>query len=161
MPVTSGTRTLKDATNEAIRDWVTRVEDTHYIIGSVVGPHPYPTMVRDFQAVIGTRGERAAAGGRRASCPTAVVACVGGGSNAMGIFHAFVAEADVRLIGVEAGGRGLATGRHAAALSAGTVGRAARSEKATCCTTRTAKFCRPTACRRGWTIRASDPSTAT
>lgn len=121
IPVTSGTRTLKDATNEAIRDWVARVDDTHYIIGSVVGPHPYPTMVRDFQAVIGkeARGQLLAQAGK---LPTAVVACVGGGSNAMGIFHEFVAEDDVRLIGVEAGGHGLAGHRHAAALSAGTVG---------------------------------------
>lgn len=121
VPVTSGTRTLKDATNEAIRDWVTRVEDTHYIIGSVVGPHPYPTMVRDFQSVIGKEAKEQllAQAGR---LPTAVVACVGGGSNAMGIFHEFIPEPEVRLVGVEGGGAGPGTGRHAAALSAGRAG---------------------------------------
>lgn len=120
VPVTSGTRTLKDATNEAIRDWVTRVEDTHYIIGSVVGPHPYPTMVRDFQSVIGKEAKEQllAQAGR---LPAAVVACVGGGSNAIGIFHPFLEDREVMLIGVEAGGEGL-NGRHAASLSAGTRG---------------------------------------
>lgn len=119
--VTSGTRTLKDATNEAIRDWVTRVDDTHYIIGSVVGPHPYPTMVRDFQAVIGKEA-RSQVQRQAGRLPTAVVACVGGGSNSIGIFHAFVGDTDVRLIGVEAGGKGLATDKHAAALSRGSKG---------------------------------------
>lgn len=121
VPVTSGTRTLKDATNEAIRDWVTRVDDTHYIIGSVVGPHPYPTMVRDFQAVIGkeARSQLQRQAGR---LPTAVVACVGGGSNSIGIFHAFVDDPGVQLIGVEAGGKGLATDKHSAALSRGSKG---------------------------------------
>ncbi len=120
-PVRSGTRTLKDATNEAIRDWVTNVRDTHYIIGSVVGPDPYPRMVRDFQAVIGleTREQLLERTGR---LPAAVVACVGGGSNAMGIFHAFVPDDAVELVGVEAAGDGLATGRHAASLAAGTPG---------------------------------------
>jgi len=120
-PVSSGTRTLKDATNEAIRDWVAHVETTHYIIGSVVGPDPFPRMVRDFQAIIGeeTRTQAMALLGR---LPSAVVACVGGGSNAMGIFHAFRSDVDVRLVGVEAGGRGLRSGRHAAPLSAGTPG---------------------------------------
>ena len=119
--VESGTRTLKDATNEAIRDWVTNVADTHYIIGSVVGPDPYPRMVRDFQAVIGreTRAQLDAAEGR---LPARVIACVGGGSNAMGIFHAFVDEPSVELIGVEAAGSGIETGRHAAALAAGRPG---------------------------------------
>ncbi len=119
--VESGTRTLKDATNEAIRDWVTNVADTHYIIGSVVGPDPYPRMVRDFQAVIGreTRSQLQAIDGR---LPAAVVACVGGGSNAMGIFHEFIPEAEVDLVGVEAAGEGLASGRHAASLSAGRPG---------------------------------------
>jgi len=119
--VESGTRTLKDATNEAIRDWVTNVADTHYIIGSVVGPHPYPRMVRDFQAVIGkeARAQLEAAEGR---LPAKVVACVGGGSNAMGIFHAFVDEPSVELIGVEAAGDGVETGRHAASLTAGRPG---------------------------------------
>ncbi|HEX5521377.1 MAG TPA: tryptophan synthase subunit beta, partial [Longimicrobiaceae bacterium] len=120
-PVSSGTRTLKDATNEAIRDWVTNVAETHYIIGSVVGPAPYPRMVRDFQAVIGreARAQLLAAEGR---LPAAVVACVGGGSNAMGIFHAFRSDPDVALVGVEAAGEGVASGRHAAALAAGAPG---------------------------------------
>jgi len=120
-PVHSGSRTLKDATNEAIRDWVTNVADTHYIIGSVVGPDPYPRMVRDFQSVIGreAREQLLAATGR---LPAAVIACVGGGSNAMGIFHAFVPDAEVELIGVEAAGEGIETGRHAAALAAGRPG---------------------------------------
>lgn len=120
-PVTSGSRTLKDATNEAIRQWVTHVEDTYYVIGSVVGPHPYPTMVRDFQSVIGHEARRqcvAATGG----LPTAVIACVGGGSNAMGMFYAFVPDEGVRLFGVEAGGRGLASGQHGASLTAGVPG---------------------------------------
>lgn len=120
-PVSSGTRTLKDATNEAIRDWVTNVRDTHYIIGSVVGPDPFPRMVRDFQAVIGreARDQLLVAEGR---LPAAVVACVGGGSNAMGIFHAFVEDDGVDLVGVEAGGEGLDTARHAASLAAGRPG---------------------------------------
>lgn len=120
-PVTSGTRTLKDATNEAIRDWVANVHDTHYIIGSVVGPHPYPTMVRDFQSVIGkeAREQIVAKTGR---LPDAVVACVGGGSNAMGIFHAFIPDESVALYGVEAAGEGLDTERHAASISRGTKG---------------------------------------
>jgi tryptophan synthase beta chain len=119
--VESGTRTLKDATNEAIRDWVTNVTDTHYIIGSVVGPDPYPRMVRDFQAVIG-RETRSQIQDRTGRLPGAVVACVGGGSNAMGIFHAFVTDQGVRLIGVEAAGEGLASGRHSASLVAGEPG---------------------------------------
>jgi tryptophan synthase beta chain len=120
-PVTSGSCTLKDAINEAIRDWVTNVETTHYMIGSAVGPHPYPRIVRDFQSVIGreTRAQVLAAEGR---LPDAVVACVGGGSNAIGVFHPFAGDADVRLIGVEAGGRGLASGEHAATLVAGRPG---------------------------------------
>jgi tryptophan synthase beta chain len=119
--VTSGTRTLKDATNEAIRDWVTNVQDTHYIIGSVVGPDPYPRMVRDFQSVIGREARRQIleVTGR---LPRAVVACVGGGSNAMGIFHHFVGDADVELLGVEAAGEGLESGRHCAPLTAGEPG---------------------------------------
>jgi tryptophan synthase beta chain len=121
IPVTSGTRTLKDATTEAIRDWVTNVEDTHYIIGSVVGPAPYPRMVREFQAVIG-REARAQMIARTGSLPDTVVACVGGGSNAMGIFAGFVDDAGVELIGVEAAGEGLDTDRHSASLSRGTPG---------------------------------------
>ncbi len=120
-PVSSGTRTLKDATNEAIRDWVTNVRDTHYIIGSVVGPDPFPTIVRDFQAVIGQEAREQildVAG----ELPAHVVACVGGGSNAMGIFHAFIQDPSVSLIGVEAAGEGIDTAHHAASLSAGKPG---------------------------------------
>ena len=119
--VESGTRTLKDATNEALRDWVATVGDTHYIIGSVVGPDPFPRLVRDLQSVIGreTRAQLEAQEGR---LPVAVIACVGGGSNAMGMFHEFIGEPEVLLIGVEAAGDGLASGRHAASLSAGRPG---------------------------------------
>jgi tryptophan synthase beta chain len=121
VPVLSGTRTLKDATSEAIRDWVTNVNDSYYIIGSVVGPAPYPRMVRDFQAVIGNeaKAQMLELAGR---LPTTVVACVGGGSNAMGIFHAFVEDPSVELVGVEAAGRGLDTGEHSASLQRGTPG---------------------------------------
>ncbi|MDQ6830856.1 MAG: tryptophan synthase subunit beta [Gemmatimonadota bacterium] len=121
VPVTSGTRTLKDATSEAIRDWVTNVTDSHYIIGSVVGPAPYPRMVRELQAIIG-REARAQMLDRAGRLPKTVVACVGGGSNAMGIFHPFVDDAEVELIGVEAAGDGLHTDRHSASLSRGTPG---------------------------------------
>ncbi len=121
VPVSSGTKTLKDATNEAMRDWVTNVRDTHYIVGSCVGPHPYPLMVRKFQSVIGDEA--------RAQClkeigklPNACVACVGGGSNAIGLFHAFEDDKDVRLLGAEAGGEGVQTGKHAAPLTAGQPG---------------------------------------
>jgi len=119
--VDSGTRTLKDATNEAIRDWVTNVGSTHYIIGSVVGPAPYPRLVRDLQAVIGreAREQILAVEGR---LPAAVIACVGGGSNAMGIFHEFVADSSVELVGVEAAGEGLDSGRHGASLALGRPG---------------------------------------
>ncbi|MHB8926606.1 MAG: tryptophan synthase subunit beta [Bacillota bacterium] len=118
IPTKSGSRTLKDATNEAIRDWVTNVETTHYIIGSVVGPHPYPMMVRDFQSVIGeeTIEQIREAEGR---LPDVVVACVGGGSNAMGMFHPLSAYPSIRLIGVEAGGQGLETGKHGATMTGG------------------------------------------
>ena len=120
-PVDSGTRTLKDATNEALRDWVTNVRDTHYIIGSVVGPHPFPLIVRDFQAVIGREARRQIleVEGR---LPATVVACVGGGSNAMGMFHAFAADEEVALVGVEAAGEGLGAGRSSAPLSEGRPG---------------------------------------
>ncbi|MCC7196216.1 MAG: tryptophan synthase subunit beta [Gemmatimonadaceae bacterium] len=121
VPVRSGTRTLKDATSEAIRDWVGSCEHSHYIIGSVVGPAPYPQMGRDFQAIIG-REARAQVLDRTGRLPACVVACVGGGSNAMGIFHAFVPDPDVRLVGVEAAGRGLDTGEHSASLARGTPG---------------------------------------
>src|SRR3954471_5197709 len=121
VPVLSGTRTLKDATSEAIRDWVTNVNDSHYIIGSVVGPAPYPRMVRDFQAIIGVEA-RAQVLERAGTLPATVVACVGGGSNAMGVFHAFVPDAGVELVGVEAAGEGLDTERHSASLTRGTPG---------------------------------------
>jgi tryptophan synthase beta chain len=121
VPVRSGTRTLKDATTEAIRDWVTNVTDTHYIIGSVVGPAPYPRMVRDFQAIIGVEAREQVIQ-RVGVLPRTVVACVGGGSNAMGVFHAFVPDADVELVGVEAAGEGIESERHSASLSRGTPG---------------------------------------
>jgi tryptophan synthase beta chain len=119
--VGTGSRTLKDAINEAIRDWVTNVDSTHYIIGSVVGPHPYPIMVRDFQSVIG-REARAQCLSQLGRLPDAVVACVGGGSNAIGIFHPFVEDAGVQLLGAEAAGHGVESGRHAATLVAGRPG---------------------------------------
>jgi tryptophan synthase beta chain len=120
-PVSSGSRTLKDAINEAIRDWVSNVRNTHYLLGSVVGPHPYPSIVRDFQSIIGkeTREQIMAEYHR---LPDYIVACVGGGSNAMGIFYPFLRNKKVKLIGVEAAGRGLETGEHAATLMAGTIG---------------------------------------
>ena len=121
VPVLSGTRTLKDATSEAIRDWVTNVNDSYYIIGSVVGPAPYPRMVRDFQSVIG-REAKAQMMEAAGQLPSTVVACVGGGSNAMGIFHPFVQEREVELVGVEAAGRGLDTAEHAASLQRGVPG---------------------------------------
>ena len=119
-PVCSGTKTLKDAINEAIRDWVTNVENTYYLLGSVVGPHPYPVMVRDFQSIIGkeTREQILAC----SRLPDYIIACVGGGSNSMGIFHPFVNDKDVKFIGVEAAGKGIKTGKHAASLVAGSVG---------------------------------------
>jgi tryptophan synthase beta chain len=120
-PVESGTRTLKDATNEALRDWVTNVGDTHYIIGSVVGPHPFPTMVRDFQSVIGNEARKQILE-KEGRLPDAIVACVGGGSNAMGIFYPFSGDEKVRLIGVEAAGEGVDTERHAATISKGRPG---------------------------------------
>jgi tryptophan synthase beta chain len=121
VPVESGSKTLKDALNEAMRDWVTHVENTFYIIGTVAGPHPYPVMVRDFQSVIGreAREQMQELAGRQ---PDAVLACVGGGSNAMGIFHTYIADEKVRLIGVEAAGHGLESGKHAATLCAGKPG---------------------------------------
>ncbi len=121
VPVSSGTRTLKDATNEALRDWVTNVPTTHYIIGSVVGPDPYPRMVRDFQSVIG-REARAQVLERCGRLPGTVVACVGGGSNAIGIFAGFLDDAEVELVGVEAAGEGIASGLHSATLGAGRPG---------------------------------------
>ena len=121
VPVTTGSRTLKDAINEAMRDWVTNVADTHYMLGTVAGPHPFPTMVRDFHKIIGeeSRVQMLELTGR---LPDAVLACVGGGSNAIGIFNAFIPDTDVRLIGLEAGGDGVETGRHAATITGGTPG---------------------------------------
>jgi tryptophan synthase beta chain len=120
-PVKSGTRTLKEATSEAIRDWVTNVESSYYLIGSAVGPHPYPRIVRDFQAIIGEEA-RAQILEVEQRLPDLVVACVGGGSNAIGIFYPFADTASVRLLGVEAGGEGMELGRHAASLQAGSPG---------------------------------------
>lgn len=121
VPVTSGSSTLKDAMNEAMRDWVTNVDNTFYIIGSVAGPHPYPMIVRDFQCVIG-REARAQSLAQTGRLPDALVACVGGGSNAIGLFHPFLQDDAVEIYGVEAGGHGIGTGRHAAPLSAGSPG---------------------------------------
>ncbi|MGH8459957.1 MAG: tryptophan synthase subunit beta, partial [Nevskiales bacterium] len=121
VPVHSGSKTLKDALNEAMRDWVTNVDDTFYIIGSVAGPHPYPQMVRDFQCVIG-REAREQILQQAGRLPDALIACVGGGSNAIGLFHPFLADAAVAMVGVEAGGEGVATGHHAAPLCAGRPG---------------------------------------
>jgi len=121
VPVTSGTRTLKDALNEAMRDWVSNVDDTFYIIGTVAGPHPYPMMVRDFQSIMG-REARSQMLEQEGRLPDALVACVGGGSNAIGLFHPFLNDRDVRMIGVEAGGHGIATGQHAAPLCTGKPG---------------------------------------
>jgi len=121
VPVTSGSKTLKDALNEAMRDWVTNIDDTHYIIGTVAGPHPYPMIVRDFQSVIGREAKQQFAS-RQGGLPDVVIACVGGGSNAMGIFYPFLDDQDVRLVGVEAAGRGLQSGQHAAPLNDGIVG---------------------------------------
>ena len=120
-PVTSGSRTLKDALNEALRDWVTNVEDTFYIIGTVAGPHPYPEMVRDFQTVIG-REAREQMMEREGRLPDTLVACIGGGSNAMGLFHPFLDDPGIAIIGVEAAGKGIDTGQHAASLTAGRPG---------------------------------------
>src|SRR2546426_3410451 len=117
-PVDSGSKTLKDAINEALRDWVTNVEDTYYLLGSVVDPHPYPTMVRDFQSVIGREARRQILK-QEGKLPRSVIACVGGGSNSIGIFHAFLNDMDVDLYGVEAGGHDMSPGKHAAPLVAG------------------------------------------
>ena len=121
VPVTTGSRTLKDAINEAMRDWVTNVETTHYLLGTVAGPHPFPTMVRDFHRIIGEEA-RAQVLELTGRLPDAVLACVGGGSNAIGIFHPFIDDLDVRLIGLEAGGSGVESGKHAATIVGGTPG---------------------------------------
>src|SRR5438309_7866439 len=121
IPVEAGSRTLKDAINEALRDWVTNVRTTYYLLGSALGPHPYPMMVRDLHGVIGRKARRQA---RRAlrRLPDVLVACVGGGSNAIGLFHPFIGDRSVRIVGVEPGGAGIATGRHGASMTAGHVG---------------------------------------
>jgi tryptophan synthase beta chain len=121
VPVTQGSKTLKDAINEAMRDWVTNVDTTHYLLGTVAGPHPFPTMVRDFHRVIGVEA-RAQVLELTGKLPDAVLACIGGGSNAIGIFHPFIDDKEVRLIGLEAGGSGVSTGKHAATLTGGTPG---------------------------------------
>jgi tryptophan synthase beta chain len=121
VPVTQGSKTLKDAINEAMRDWVTNVETTHYLLGTVAGPHPFPTMVRDFHRIIGVEA-RAQVLELTGALPDAVLACVGGGSNAIGIFHPFIDDLNVRLIGLEAGGSGVASGKHAATITGGTPG---------------------------------------
>ena len=121
VPVTSGSRTLKDAINEAMRDWVTNVETTHYLLGTVAGPHPFPSMVRDFHKIIGEEAREQVLT-LTGKLPDAVLACVGGGSNAIGIFHRFISDPSVRLIGLEAGGDGVETGRHAATITGGTMG---------------------------------------
>ena len=121
IPVNSGSMTLKDAINEAMRDWVTNVADTHYLLGTVAGPHPFPTMVRDFHKIIGIEAREQVLE-LTGKLPDAVLACIGGGSNAIGIFHAFIPDVDVRLIGFEAGGDGVETGRHAATITGGTPG---------------------------------------
>jgi tryptophan synthase beta chain len=120
-PVSSGSATLKDAVNEALRDWVTNVRDTYYLVGSTMGPHPYPMLVRDFQSVIGIEARRQILK-REGRLPDVLVACIGGGSNAMGLFHPFIGDADVAMVGVEAAGNGVASGRHAASISGGMVG---------------------------------------
>ncbi len=174
VPVSSGSRTLKDATNEAIRDWVTNVESTFYILGSVVGPHPYPALVRDFQTVIGreVRAQLSAAG---EAAPSLLLACVGGGSNAIGLFADWLDD-EVAMVGVEAAGDGIDTDRHAATLSRGAVGvlhgacsyllqdepsAFCTAPARTCCRTTTARFNYRTRSRPDSTIRASARSTPT
>jgi len=120
-PVTSGSATLKDAVNEALRDWVTNVRSTYYLVGSTMGPHPYPMIVRDFQSVIGIEARKQILK-REGRLPDRLIACIGGGSNAMGLFHPFIGDADVAMVGVEAAGDGVASGRHAASINGGTVG---------------------------------------
>ncbi len=156
IPVTTGSQTLKDAINEAMRDWVANVDDTHYLLGTVAGPHPFPQMVRDFHRVIGVeaRAQLLADYGR---LPDAVAACVGGGSNAIGIFHAFLDDTEVALHGFEAGGDGVETGRHAATITGGAVG-SCTARAPTCSRTPRARPSSRTRSRRAWTIRASAPS---
>ena len=152
IPVVAGTGTLKDAMNEALRDWVTNVDDTFYLIGTVAGPHPYPAMVRDFQAVIGkeTRDQMLDQEGR---LPDSLVACIGGGSNAMGLFHPFLDDTSVEIIGVEAAGYGIETGKHAASLKAASRA-CCTATVPSCCKTTTARSSMPTRSRRAWTTPA-------
>ena len=154
--MTSGAGTLKDAMNEAMRDWVANVEDTYYLIGTVAGPHPYPMMVRDFQSVIGEEAkvQLQEAEGR---LPDAAVACIGGGSNAMGLFHPFLDDASVRLIGVEAGGHGIETGEHAASLTGGRPG-VLHGNRRICCRMTTVRSSRRTVSVPVSIIRASGRS---
>ena len=158
IPVTTGSRTLKDAINEALRDWVSTVDDTHYLLGTVAGPHPFPTMVRDFHRVIGMEAREQVLE-RTGRLPDAVAACVGGGSNAIGIFHAFLDDADVRLVGFEPGGDGVETGRHGATLTEGSPGALHGARCPTCCRTRTGRPPSRTRSRRASTTPASGPST--
>ena len=158
IPVTSGSRTLKDAINETFRDWVANVETTHYIFGTAAGPHPFPAMIRDFQRVIGVEARRQVLE-RAGRLPDAAIACVGGGSNAIGLFHAFLPDTGVRLIGCEAAGYGVETGKHAATLSAGEPRHPARLGAPTCCRTMKARSPSPGRSRPGLTTRASDRST--
>ena len=158
IPVTIGTRTLKDAINEALRDWVANVDTTHYLLGTVTGPHPFPEMVRDFHKIIGEEA-RAQLLEEIGRLPDAVAACVGGGSNAMGIFNAFLDDPGVRLFGFEAGGEGISSGRHAARFSRRRARACCTAPSPTCCRTRTARRCPATRCRPGWTTRASARST--
>ncbi len=157
VPVDSGSKTLKDALNEALRDWVTHVEDTFYIIGTVAGPHPYPMMVRDFQSIIGKEciEQMPALAGQQ---PDAVIACVGGGSNAMGIFHPYIDHHGVRLIGVEAAGEGLDSGKHAASIGRNPV--CCTATAPICCKTNKGKSPRRIRSARGWTTPVSAPSIA-
>jgi tryptophan synthase beta chain len=159
VPVESGSKTLKDALNEAMRDWVTNVDSTFYILGTAAGPHPYPMLVRDFVSVIGeeSKVQMPEMIGRQ---PDAVVACVGGGSNAIGIFYPYIPVEGVRLIGVEAGGDGLDSGRHAAPLSAGRPG-VLHGARSYLMQDETARSSKPIRCRPAWIIRAWAPSTAT
>jgi hypothetical protein len=155
--VSSGSRTLKDAINEAMRDWVTNVRTTHYLLGSVLGAHPYPTMVRDFHRVIG-REARAQILEKENRLPTAIIACVGGGSNAIGAFYEFIPDKDVRLIGVEAGGRGSQLGEHAARFSGGAPG-VLQGTYSYVCRMKMARSPLPTPSQRASTTRRSAPST--
>jgi tryptophan synthase beta chain len=156
-PVGAGSRTLKDAINEAMRDWVENVRTTHYLLGSVLGPHPYPTMVRDFQSVIGreARAQILEAEGR---LPDLLIACVGGGSNAIGLFHAFVGDPSVAMLGVEAGGEGLGTGRHAARFAGGRIG-VLQGTRTWVLQDEAGNIARPIPSRPDWTTPRSAPST--